>query len=281
MRHEVSRSPVRSDLQSGFVRNNPTIQMGTQQFGDLQMPNLEARILVVDDHGTSRMKMSMAVRALGHDVETATNGVEALEAMTRQNFDLLLLDIEMPELDGYGVLKEMRKTTQLTHLPVIVISAVEKLDRICAAIELGAEDYLPKNFNPILLRSRIAACLEKKRWRDQEIAYLLDVSKLTLAAASLDEDKTDLAASKLGEVEARDDELGNLARVFRKMAEDFLQREQVLKETVQNLQIRIDTSRQNEKVTQITGTAYFKDLRTRADDLRTEMTARSETDDGA
>ncbi len=226
------------------------------------------------------MKMSMAVKALGHEVETANDGVQALEAMTRTSFDLLLLDIEMPELDGYGVLREMRQTAQLTHLPVIVISAVDALDSICAAIELGAEDYLPKTFNPTLLRSRIAACLEKKKWRDQEIAYLLDVSKLTLAAASLDEGKTKLAASQLGEVEARDDELGNLARVFRKMAEDFLSRERALKETVQNLQIRIDESRQAEKVTQITGTAYFKDLRTRANDLRTEMTAASKTRDG-
>ena len=233
-------------------------------------------ILVVDDHATNRMKISMAVRALGHEVETANDGVEALQMLRDHSFDLLLLDIEMPNLDGYGVLQEMRASSSLVEVPVIVISANEELDSICNAIELGAADYLPKNFNPTLLNSRIAACLERKKWRDQEIAYLVDVSKLTLAAASLDENDLDHAAAQLTEVEARDDELGNLARVFRKMAGDFLQREKALKETVQELQIRIDKSKQNEKVTQITGTAYFKNLRTRADSLRDEMSKRSD-----
>lgn len=235
------------------------------------MTDFPARALVVDDHGTSRLKMSMAVRALGHDVDTATNGLEALEFLEKQDFDIVLLDIEMPELDGYGVLRAMRDSQRLSDVPVIVISALEGLDSVCAAIELGAADYLPKDFNPTLLRARMAACLERKRWRDQEIAYLVDVSKLTLAAASLEAEDQDLSESQLIDVEMREDELGNLARVFRKMAEDFKRREASLKNAVRNLQIRIDTARRDEKVTQITGTSYFKDLRTRADDLREEM----------
>ena len=115
-------------------------------------------ILVVDDHATNRMKISMAVRALGHEVETANDGVEALQMLRNHNFDLLLLDIEMPNLDGYGVLREMRGSSGLVDVPVIVISANEELDSICSAIELGAADYLPKNFNPTLLNSRVAAC---------------------------------------------------------------------------------------------------------------------------
>lgn len=235
------------------------------------MSETPARVLVVDDHGTSRLKMSMAVRALGHDVDTAANGIEALQYLHQQEFDIVLLDIEMPELDGYGVLKELKMSARLSELPVIVISAVEGLESVCTAIELGAADYLPKNFNPILLKARMSACLERKRWRDQEIAYLVDVSKLTLAAASLDHEQIDLAATRLEEVEQRDDELGNLARVFRKMAEDFHRREQALKNAVRNLQIKIDTEKLDEKVTKITGTSYFKDLRTKADELRNEM----------
>lgn len=239
--------------------------------GGFAMTDRPANILVVDDHGTSRMKMSMAVRALGHTVDTATNGVEALQFLENQEFDLMLLDIEMPELDGHGVLLELRNSQSFSDLPVIVISALEDLDSICMAIELGAADYLPKNFNPTLLRARMNACLEKKRWRDQEIAYLLDVSKLTLAAASLEDDSQSLSDTQLIEVEERGDELGNLARVFRRMAEDFQRREAALKNAVRDLQIRVDTVRRDEKVTQITGTSYFKDLRTRAEDLRHEI----------
>ena len=102
-----------------------------------------------------------------------------------QPFDLLLLDIIMPELDGYQVLEQMKADSTLRDIPVIVISAEQELDSVVKGIELGAADYLPKTFDPILLKARISACLEKKRFRDQETEYLRQVERLTEAAAAL------------------------------------------------------------------------------------------------
>lgn len=125
-----------------------------------------ARILIVDDDRTNRLRLSMAVERLGHDVSTAEHGREALERLTEGGFDLVLLDILMPEMDGYQVLERMKDTPELRSIPVIVVSALEEMDSVVACIELGAEDHLPKAFDPILLRARVHACLEKKRLRD-------------------------------------------------------------------------------------------------------------------
>ncbi|MCB0210449.1 MAG: SpoIIE family protein phosphatase [Anaerolineae bacterium] len=130
------------------------------------------RILVVDDHKTNRLKISMAVKRLGHTPILAENGRIALDILQNQPVDLVLLDIIMPEIDGYQVLAEMKSRSELRDIPVIVISAQEELLSIIKAIELGAEDYLPKTFDPILLKARIGACLEKKRLRDQQAATL-------------------------------------------------------------------------------------------------------------
>ena len=125
-------------------------------------------ILVVDDHRTTRMKLSLGLKQQGHTVAEAENGREALEKLRADPFDLVLLDIMMPELDGYQVLEQMKADGALRDVPVIVISAQDELESMVRGIELGAEDYLPKSFNPVLLRARIGACLEKKRLRDQQ-----------------------------------------------------------------------------------------------------------------
>ncbi len=126
------------------------------------------RILVVDDHPTTRLKLSLGLQGQGHTVEEAENGVQALEKLRTDAFDLVLLDIVMPEMDGYQVLEEMKKDAKLRDVPVIVISANDELENIVQGIELGADDYLPKSYNPVLLKARIGACLEKKRLRDQQ-----------------------------------------------------------------------------------------------------------------
>src|SRR5262249_35525751 len=112
------------------------------------------------------------VKKLGHIVEAAEDGRQALEMLRGQPFDLVLLDIIRPELDGYQVLVQMKADSRLRHIPVIVISAEQELDSVVKGIELGAEDYLPKTFEPVLLSARVNACLEKKRWHDKEQAYL-------------------------------------------------------------------------------------------------------------
>jgi len=103
------------------------------------------KILVVDDHPTTRLKLSMGLQQQGHTVVEAENGVQALKKLRTDAFDLVLLDIVMPEMDGYQVLEEMKKDTRMLDVPVIVISTSDELENIVRGIELGAEDYLPKS----------------------------------------------------------------------------------------------------------------------------------------
>ncbi len=127
-----------------------------------------ARLLLVDDNKVNRLLLARNLELQGHDVAAAENGRVALEMLRRDAYDLLLLDIEMPEMNGFQVLEQLAKDLQLRDLPVIVTSSLEGLDNVVRCIELGAEDYLQKPVNPVLLKARIGASLEKKRLRDQQ-----------------------------------------------------------------------------------------------------------------
>jgi sigma-B regulation protein RsbU (phosphoserine phosphatase) len=116
----------------------------------------------------NRDLLSRRLQQQGHTVSRAENGRRALEMIAAEDFDVVLLDIMMPELDGYAVLERMRGEGILDRLPVIMISAVTELESVVRCIELGATDYLPKPFNTVLLRARVGATLEKKRLRDRE-----------------------------------------------------------------------------------------------------------------
>ncbi len=132
-------------------------------------------VLVVDDVEANRDLLSRRLERQGYEVAMAENGRMAIELLRQQSFDVVLLDVMMPEMNGYQVLEELKNDADLRHIPVIMISALDDLDSVVRCIELGAEDYLFKPFNPILLKARIAACLEKKRLRDQEQAYLQQI----------------------------------------------------------------------------------------------------------
>ena len=132
------------------------------------MGDAGARLLVVDDNKVNRLLLIRALELQGHRGVGAENGRIALEMLEREAFDLVLLDIAMPEMDGFQVLERLLANSRLRDLPVIVTSAVEGLDSVVRCIELGAEDYLTKPVNPVLLKARIGAGLEKKRLRDQQ-----------------------------------------------------------------------------------------------------------------
>jgi len=133
----------------------------------------DARILIVDDVEDNRYTLSMLLDLEGYSqVTQACDGAEALERLSAEPFDLVLLDVMMPKLNGYQVLERLKAEGRLHRLPVVMISALQELDSVVRCIELGAEDYLPKPFNPVLLKARIGACLEKKRLRDQAAAQL-------------------------------------------------------------------------------------------------------------
>ncbi len=129
-------------------------------------------ILVTDDDPGGSEVLGVLLRRLGHNVCFATNGQQALDAMRAQEFDLLLLDIMMPEMDGYQVLEAIQRDERMRRVPVIVVSAVQELSQVARCIQMGAEDFLLKPFNYVLLTARIAACLEQKRLRDAEQHYL-------------------------------------------------------------------------------------------------------------
>jgi PleD family two-component response regulator len=233
------------------------------------MSHLRGQILVVDDSRLSRSRLQYALEQQGHQVAPAGGGRPALELLAGRPFDLVLLDMLMPEMSGMELLQRLKDHPDLRRLPVLVISALEDMDSVVRCIEMGAEDYLIKPFDPVLLRARTTACIEKKRLRDAEQAYLDQVARVTAAAAAVESGSFDV--SSLDEVAGRDDDLGRMARVFQQMARNVQAREQQLRRQVSSLQIEIDRNRTQRQVAEIKESDYFRDLQQQARQLRAEM----------
>jgi adenylate cyclase len=134
-------------------------------------------LLVVDDNELNRDMLKRRLERLGYDVSCAENGIEALKLVRTESFDLLLLDVIMPLMDGFEVLEQLKAEPRLRDIPVIVLSASDELDYVVKCIQKGAEDYLSKPFSPVLLQARISSCLERKRLRDQETLYLREIEE--------------------------------------------------------------------------------------------------------
>jgi PAS domain S-box-containing protein len=192
------------------------------------MPTV-TNVLIVDDNGFSRRKIAMAVRNLGHEWTEIDNGESALDFLRGNDVDLVLLDIVMPGLDGFGVLEAMRSDTRLSAIPVLVISGMDSdMDSVARAIELGAADFLPKDFSAAIFRARVGACVEKKRLRDAELDYLAQVERVSSAAAMIEEKAFHPKNLGLDAIAAREDSVGRLARVFSEMALQVYDRERAL-----------------------------------------------------
>src|SRR5256884_6462332 len=228
-------------------------------------------LLVVDDNSENRIMLSRYITKLGSQATLAESGRQALDKLQGEPFDLVLLDVQMPERDGYQVLEQLKADPRLRDIPVIMISAVEELESVVKCIGLGAQDYLPKPFNPVLLRARLTACLERKRLRDQEVDYLQQVGRLPAAAAAIKANT--FQPESLDEVARRPDELGQLALVFQEMARQVYAREQQLQRQVQQLRIEIDQERRASEVAEITESDFFQQLLGRADELRNRARA--------
>jgi len=158
----------------GRIVPAPAGRPGAEPHAPLATPQT-GTVLVVDDNEVNRDMLSRRLERQGHTVRLAGNGRHALAMLQSEPVDLVLLDILMPELDGFETLKQLKASDALRHTPVIMLSALDELDSVVRCIEAGAEDYLPKPFNPVLLTARINACLEKKRLRDKEQAYLAEL----------------------------------------------------------------------------------------------------------
>ena len=267
-----------SGIEGGELGAEPETAMhsSTMRGGDTARPRQEdsassvraerGYVLVVDDDLMNRDTLSRHLQRQGHRVAVAQNGRQGLEMVSTHAFDLVLLDVMMPEMDGYEVLRCLKRDQASRDIPVIVISSLDEIESAVLCIEMGAEDYLPKPFSPILLRARIGACLEKKRLRDQEVEYLRNVARVTDAAAAVEAGEFELGS--LADVASRTDGLGQLARVFQRMAREVYAREERLKEQVRALCIELSEGRQARRVAEITETEYFQRLQAEAGELR-------------
>ena len=225
--------------------------------------------LVVDDNEMNRDLLTRRLEREGCGSAQAASGAEALELLSRGGFDVVLLDVLMPGLDGYEVLRRIKATPSLRDLPVIMISSLDEMSSVVRCIEMGAEDYLPKPFDPVLLRARVGASLEKKHLRDRELDYLRCVAAIAEAAAAV-ETRT-FQVESLDAIATRTDELGQLARVMQRAAIQLKAREQKLQQEVAQLRIEIDLVRVGQQVNEVTGGDLYsslKDARKRLEERR-------------
>jgi class 3 adenylate cyclase len=145
--------------------------------GSLHDAAQSSHVLVIDDNASNRDVLARRLTRDGYQVVTASNGAAALDLIAQQDFDLVLLDLIMPEMSGFELLRRLKATEHTSAIPVIVISALDEIDSVVRCIEVGAEDYLTKPFNPTLLSARIAASIEKKQLRDREKMFIAELEK--------------------------------------------------------------------------------------------------------
>ncbi len=228
--------------------------------------SLGGMILVVDDNPTNCDLLSRQLKRYGYAVTTAINAQQALRLLKAISYDLILLDLIMPGMNGIELLQQLKRHQDWRHIPVIMMSALDEIDGAVKCIELGAEDYLHKPFDPTLLKARISAYLEKKRLRDQEILYLQQVKRLTTAAAAVETNTFN--PDSLNDLIQQPGKLGQLARVFQRMAQEVHSREQQLEQQVHLLQVTIDNNQKKRVVAEIAATDHFQQLQKRTKSSR-------------
>jgi DNA-binding response OmpR family regulator len=215
------------------------------------------RLLVVDDDPGARRALTRLLGRLGYEVIVAEHGRAALEIADRQALDLILTDIAMPELDGFELLRRLKASDRTREVPVIVVSGIDDLQSVAQCIEQGAEDHVTKPFEAILLQARVRACLERKRMRDLELAYLRRVGQLSAAAEAVEREAYE--PGSLDTVASHDDELGRLARVFDRMVLGMRSREDRLQRRLAHLrhEMRQVRGRASGEAVTITGESPF------------------------
>ena len=182
------------------------------------MEDARAKVLVVDDDPLNRMMLTLGLEEQGHEVVQAEDGQAALDLLEQESFDLVITDIEMPRLDGHALLDRRRDAARWSDTPFIVVSGVEEMESIVHCIRSGAEDYLPKPFDPVLLAARVGASLEKKRLRDSEHALLETVRRMAKELREWNQQLEARVEEKVREV----DRLGKLQRFVAPQLADIL-----------------------------------------------------------
>lgn len=146
-----------------------------QQEEDIKPSSPE--ILIIEDSKTQALQLQLMLRSLNYNTTLVTNGLKAIEAIKHRPPALIISDLLMPEMDGYELLKHLKRNSEWRNIPVIVVTAIDKVDSAVLCIEQGAEDYLEKPFNLTLLKARVNACLEKKRRNDLEHQHMKEIEK--------------------------------------------------------------------------------------------------------
>ncbi len=216
-------------------------------------------ILAIDD--TNSELLARQLKRHGYRVTTATSAQQGLRLLKAMPCDLILLDVIMPGMNGLELLEQLKQHETWRHIPVIMLSALGETDGAVKCIELGAEDYLQKPFDPTLLKARIGACLEKKHLRDQEVLYRQQVDRLTTAAAEI-EAKT-FSPSSLDNLNQQSDEFGQLVRVFQQMAQEVQTRERSLEQQVNFLQAAIHKDQRLQIGNELAEINHFRQIQKR------------------
>jgi DNA-binding response OmpR family regulator len=157
---------------------SPLLLEAQRYFEQLSVARESGRLLVVDDNSLNREQLREVLVQHGHEVIEASDGCMALDLLAERPVDLILLDVQMPRLSGFEVLERLKADSAWQHIPVIMISALDQLDNVVNCIARGAEDYLIRPCNELLLRARVGACLEKKRLRDREMMHIQRIDEL-------------------------------------------------------------------------------------------------------
>jgi MinD-like ATPase involved in chromosome partitioning or flagellar assembly/DNA-binding response OmpR family regulator len=240
------------------------LQSATTTFASLSRESREkpiqgGMILAIDDSNPELLARQL--KRHGYTVTTASSAQQGLRLLKAMPCDLILLDVIMPGMNGLELLEQLKQHETWRHIPVIMISALDEVEGAVKCIELGAEDYLQKPFDPTLLKARIGACLEKKRLRDQEILYLQQVKRLTTAAAEIEAKAFN--PSSLNDLNQQSDEFGQLVRVFQRMAQEVQSRERSLEQQVSFLQASIHQDQRLRIADEIATTNHFRQIQKR------------------
>jgi DNA-binding response OmpR family regulator len=225
-----------------------------------------SRLLIVDDSHLVREALAITLVGQGHEVEQAEHGLAGWERLLRGGIDLVLLDIVMPVMDGFGLLDRIHADHELRELPVVILSNDDEVEHVARCFELGAEEFVHKPWNELILDARVRQLLERKRLRDREREHLRGLATFEAAASAIESGTFDPAS--LEELVGRDDSLGQLARVFAKMARDVQAREQQLRQEVACLRIEIDQAKRRRQFRDVVEMDYFQQLQERARQLR-------------
>lgn len=228
---------------------------------------LTGKILVVDDNAMNVDVLAARLARQGHIVSTAADGEEALQCATQEAFDLVLLDVMMPKLDGYATLRALKASEETQFIPVIMISALDELESVVRCIEAGAEDYLAKPFNPTLLRARVEACLKEKNRHDREVALYQSLlqSQRVLEREIKNSEKQ---LHSIPEDLLSDPRVIPVIQAFSAMTGALRNRESDLRVSMESLEIKINRSDLQTRVGSIVSDPSFTALSQRAQAMR-------------